>query len=228
MSDIPFMAENQDERDKSYRVQNKTAISSGIKRAFDVVAAAALLVVIAPVMLAIAAAIKIDGGTIIYRHNRVGFAGRPFPCFKFRTMVQDADRCLAAYLETNAQAAAEWAHRRKLSNDPRITRIGAILRKTSLDELPQLFNVIRGEMSLVGPRPVVQAELDQHYGGSAAAYMSCRPGLTGLWQVSGRSDTCYATRVALDTRYVREWSLLGDIKILAKTLPAVVARRGAV
>ena len=228
MSDIPFMAEHEGERSSSFRDKNERSLSLKIKRAFDVVAATALLIVIAPVMLAIAAAIKLDGGTIIYRHNRIGLGGRPFLCFKFRTMVQDADRCLAAYLETNAQAAAEWAHRRKLSKDPRVTRIGAILRKTSLDELPQLFNVIRGEMSLVGPRPVVQAELDQHYGGAAAAYMSCRPGLTGLWQVSGRSDTCYETRVALDTRYVREWSLLGDIKILAKTLPAVVARRGAV
>lgn len=176
----------------------------------------------------IAFLIRRDGGPALFRHPRVGLGGVTFSCFKFRSMVIDADARLARLLASDPVAAAEWETRRKLPRDPRITRIGAFLRRTSLDELPQLLNVLRGEMSLVGPRPVVREELDQHYGPATEAYCRTRPGLTGLWQVSGRSDTTYAERVQLDTRYVNEWSLALDLWILLRTIPAVLQRRGAV
>jgi len=200
-----------------------------LKRSLDIIGAAALLFVAAPLFLAIALIVRRDGGPVLFRHTRVGLRGRTFPCLKFRSMVTDADARLAKLLAEDPAAAAEWAARRKLPRDPRITRIGAFLRRTSLDELPQLLNVLRGQMSLVGPRPVVREELDRHYGPAAAsAYAQTRPGITGLWQISGRSDTTYAERVTLDTRYVREWSLGLDIKILLKTIPAVLMRRGAI
>jgi lipopolysaccharide/colanic/teichoic acid biosynthesis glycosyltransferase len=142
-------------------------------------------------------------------------------------MVTDSQARLDALLAADPAARAEWEATRKLKNDPRITAIGHILRKTSLDELPQLVNVLRGEMSLVGPRPVVAAELDEYYGPAAAQYMSVRPGITGLWQVSGRSNTSYAQRVAMDVAYASQPSLWTDIKILARTPMAVLARRGA-
>ncbi|WP_431269938.1 sugar transferase [Dankookia sp. P2] len=188
-----------------------------------------LLLLTLPVMLVVAFVIRRDGGPAVFRHTRIGLGGRPFPCLKFRSMVMDADQRLAALLAADPAAAEEWATRRKLPRDPRITRIGAFLRRTSLDELPQLFNVLRGEMSLVGPRPVVQEELDLHYSpAAAAAYCEMRPGVTGLWQISGRSDTTYVERVTLDTRYVRGWSLLFDIKILLEDHPRGVEapRRG--
>jgi lipopolysaccharide/colanic/teichoic acid biosynthesis glycosyltransferase len=143
-------------------------------------------------------------------------------------MVLDADKRLAKLLAEDPAAAEEWAVRRKLPADPRITGIGRFLRATSLDELPQLLNVLRGDMSLVGPRPVVREELELNYGPAAAVYCATRPGITGLWQVSGRSDTTYAERITLDTRYVREWSLGLDLLILLRTVPAVLKRRGAV
>jgi lipopolysaccharide/colanic/teichoic acid biosynthesis glycosyltransferase len=142
-------------------------------------------------------------------------------------MVPNAEQALAELLARDAEAAELWSRSRKLQHDPRITLIGRFLRATSLDELPQLFNVLRGDMSLVGPRPVVTAELTEHYGPAAATYMAVRPGITGLWQVSGRSDTSYVERVALDVRYVQQFSFWGDLKILAKTVPAVLLRRGA-
>jgi lipopolysaccharide/colanic/teichoic acid biosynthesis glycosyltransferase len=199
------------------------------KRVLDVTAAGALLVLILPVMLGIAVALRLSGGPAMFGQMRVGQGGTPFRCLKFRSMVPDAEARLAEHLRDNPAAAAEWAERRKLRNDPRVTRFGAFLRATSLDELPQLLNVLRGEMSLVGPRPVVAAELEAHYGpAGTAAYIACRPGVTGLWQVSGRSDTSYAKRVALDMRYVRHWSLALDLRILLATVPAVLRRRGAV
>jgi exopolysaccharide production protein ExoY len=165
---------------------------------------------------------------VLYRHTRIGLNARPFHCLKFRTMAEGADQLLARHLADNPQAAAEWAAQRKLANDPRITRLGNLLRKTSLDELPQLLNVLRGQMSLVGPRPVVHDELEEHYGADGrTAYAAARPGITGLWQISGRSGTTYKERVTLDIAYVHTWSLLLDIKILLRTVPAVLARRGA-
>ena len=207
----------------------RPGLECAIKRGLDILGACALLLLIFPFMLLIALLVRRDGGPVLFRHTRVGLGGRLFPCLKFRSMVLDADQRLSAMLAADPAAAEEWATRRKLPRDPRITPVGVFLRRTSLDELPQLLNVLRGEMSLVGPRPVVREELDLHYSPAAAsAYCAMRPGITGLWQISGRSDTTYAERVTLDIRYVRGWSLLFDIGILLKTVPAVLRRRGAV
>ena len=203
------------------------SVSSGIKRVLDVVMAALLLLFLSALMLAIAWLIRRDGQPALYRHKRIGAGAQAFYCMKFRSMVADSDGVLATLLMNDPAAAAEWAATQKLRRDPRITPIGRFLRKTSLDELPQLFNVLRGEMSLVGPRPIVAAET-RFYGENIADYYAARPGITGLWQVSGRSDTTYERRVALDVSYVRNWSLRSDIIILIKTLPVVLLRRGAV
>jgi len=197
------------------------------KRAMDVAIAGAALLVALPFFLIVAALVRADGGPAFYAHPRVGRGGRIFGCLKFRSMVVDSQARLEALLAADPAARAEWDSTRKLRNDPRITRIGRILRATSLDELPQLINVLKGEMSIVGPRPVTQAELDRHYGAAAAHYLSVRPGITGLWQVSGRSETSYDQRVALDVAYVSQASLLGDVRILLRTPAAVLSRRGA-
>ncbi|MCK8784727.1 sugar transferase [Roseomonas sp. NAR14] len=200
-----------------------------LKRGFDVGSAGLLLLAASPAFLLIALLIWAeDRGPIFFAHRRIGRGGRYFGCLKFRSMRPDGDRILAELLRTDPAARAEWEATQKLRNDPRVTRIGRILRATSLDELPQLINVLRGEMSLVGPRPVVQKELDGHYGPAAHAYKQVRPGITGLWQVSGRSDTTYATRVALDVAYVDNPSLRKDLHILARTAVVVVQRKGAV
>lgn len=199
----------------------------GAKRSLDIVVSGMALVVLAPLLLIIMAIVAADGGPAIFGHARIGRGGRSFRCLKFRSMVPNAAEVLAQLLQNDPEAARLWATSRKLPRDPRVTRIGRFLRATSLDELPQLFNVLRGEMSLVGPRPVVQEELDQHYGVAAASYLMVRPGITGLWQISGRSDTSYTERVALDCRYVREFSFWRDLKILFKTVPAVLFSRGA-
>lgn len=197
------------------------------KRAMDLAIAGAALLVALPFFLIVAALVRADGGPAFYAHPRVGRGGRIFGCLKFRSMVVDSQARLEALLAADPAARAEWDRTRKLRNDPRITRIGRILRATSLDELPQLINVLKGEMSIVGPRPVTQAELDRHYGAAAAHYLSVRPGITGLWQVSGRSETSYDQRVALDVAYVSQASLLGDVRILLRTPAAVLSRRGA-
>ena len=199
---------------------------SPIKSAFDFAAAAVLLVLLLPVFVVVGLLIRLDGGPAMFSHRRVGTGGRRFQCLKFRSMVLDADAVLARLLRDDPTAAEEWAATQKLRNDPRITPIGRILRKTSLDELPQLINVLRGEMSLVGPRPIVENEVNR-YGDQIRYYMAARPGMTGLWQVSGRSETTYDDRVRLDVRYVREWSLWQDIAILLKTVLVVIQRRGA-
>jgi Undecaprenyl-phosphate galactose phosphotransferase WbaP len=198
-----------------------------LKRAMDVIGAGLLLVILAPFMLAIALFIRTDGGPALFGHRRVGRQGRVFPCLKFRSMVTDSQARLDALLASDPAARAEWEATHKLKNDPRVTRIGRFLRATSLDELPQLINVLLGEMSLVGPRPVLQTELDRYYGAATAHYMSVRPGMTGLWQVSGRSDTSYAQRVALDVAYVARPSFWQDVSILLRTPIAVLSRRGA-
>jgi lipopolysaccharide/colanic/teichoic acid biosynthesis glycosyltransferase len=203
------------------------ALRPAAKRALDILGAGALLLVALPAFLVIAVLVKLDGGRAFYAHERVGRDGRLFGCLKFRSMVMDADRRLAALLATDADARAEWEASRKLKNDPRVTWIGRVLRATSLDELPQLINVLKGEMSLVGPRPVQASELAVYYGAAAQHYMAVRPGITGPWQVSGRSDTSYAQRVALDVAYATQPSLLTDVKILLRTPAAVLARRGA-
>ncbi|WP_439598574.1 sugar transferase [Falsiroseomonas sp.] len=197
------------------------------KRGLDLLGAGLLLLFCLPVFLVIGLLVRMDGGPAFYAHERVGRGGRLFGCLKFRSMVADADRRLAALLERDPAARAEWEATRKLKADPRVTAIGRFLRATSLDELPQILNVLRGEMSLVGPRPVQAAELAVYYGPAAQHYMAVRPGITGPWQVSGRNDTSYAQRVALDVAYARHPSLLGDIRILLRTPMAVLARRGA-
>ena len=211
----------------SYRNNLAQPLSRFVKMVFDVSAAAAGLVVAAPVLLILTVLVKLDGGPAFYGHTRLGAGARPFQCLKFRSMVVDSAAVLNNLLANDPDAAAEWEQTQKLRNDPRITRIGRILRSTSLDELPQLLNVLRLEMSLVGPRPIVRAEVP-HYGEDIAFYYETRPGLTGLWQVSGRTGTTYARRVQLDTWYVKNWTLWHDIAILAKTIPAVLKRRGAV
>ena len=199
----------------------------GLKRAFDVVVSILLIVILLPVLLVIAGLVAWGGGPVLYGHKRIGRGNRPFHCLKFRTMAVDSDKILADLLATNPEVAREWRQNFKLENDPRITRIGRFLRKTSLDELPQLLNVIRGEMSLVGPRPVVADELRFYYGESAVYYHMVRPGITGLWQVSGRSQTTYDRRVFLDTCYVRNWNLWTDVAILFNTVPSVLGGNGA-
>jgi exopolysaccharide production protein ExoY len=197
------------------------------KRIIDVGVATVALIALSPLFLFVAILLRLtDPGPVFFGHKRVGLGGRSFRCLKFRTMCTDADAVLERLLATDPEAAAEWQATRKLRHDPRISRLGRVLREYSVDELPQLINVIRGEMSLVGPRPVVTAELIR-YGNAAVHYLSARPGITGLWQVSGRSDTTYAARVALDARYVAEWSLRGDAIILLRTVPAVIGARGS-
>ena len=192
------------------------------KRVFDVICASAILIGVTPLFLMLTIIIKLRGdGPVVFRHTRIGFDGRRFDCIKFRTMVVDAEQKLADHLAADPDAAEEWGRDQKLRSDPRVTRIGAVLRKTSLDELPQLFNVLRGDMSLVGPRPVIEDELAR-YGAFRSAYLSARPGMTGLWQVSGRNSTTYERRTELDATYVRDWRLRNDIAIIMKTVPEVL------
>jgi undecaprenyl-phosphate galactose phosphotransferase len=196
------------------------------KRVIDVIGVIALALVFAPLMLIIAVLLRREGGTVLYRHTRIGRGGAPFECLKFRTMVPDAERVLGGILARDPGLRAEWLRDHKLKEDPRVTAIGRLLRRTSLDELPQLWNVLRGEMSLVGPRPVVREEL-LRYGRAVGVYLSARPGITGLWQVMGRNDTEYLRRVALDVWYVRHQSLQLDLSILARTVLVVLHRTGA-
>ena len=196
------------------------------KHVFDVLGALTLGLVFLPVILGVIIALRREGGPVFFRHRRIGRDGVIFECLKFRTMVPDADRVLRDMLEKNSELKAEWLRNHKLKVDPRITPVGRFLRKTSLDELPQLWNILRGEMSLVGPRPVVLDELIR-YGRCAPRYLSVRPGLTGLWQVNGRNDTSYRRRVALDVYYVRRQNMWLDLQILARTVKVVFGDRGA-
>jgi undecaprenyl-phosphate galactose phosphotransferase len=197
-----------------------------IKRGFDILVGGTLLLALSPLFGLISWRLMRKRGPVFYGHERVGKGGKRFTCLKFRTMVPNADQVLEDYLTRHPEQRAEWEHHHKLKNDPRITRIGAWLRRTSLDELPQLINVIRGEMSLVGPRPVVVDELER-YGDNLIYYLESHPGLTGLWQVSGRSDVTYRQRVHLDCWYARNWSLWCDVVILIKTPKAVFRGFGA-
>jgi Undecaprenyl-phosphate galactose phosphotransferase WbaP len=198
-----------------------------VKRTLDVLLSSLLLVTLAPLLAAIAAAIKLESrGPALYRQSRVGLGSGSFLVWKFRSMRADADQALSRYLAENPDLDREWERDQKLKNDPRITRVGRLLRKTSLDELPQLFNVLRGEMSLVGPRPIVSGEI-QKYGRSFTLYRQVIPGLTGLWQVSGRNLTTYQERVELDDYYVRNWSPWLDLYLLARTVKVVVTGYGA-
>ena len=196
-------------------------------RRLDFVLAIPLLIFLAPMMIAVAAVIWLyDGGRPMFGHERVGLDGRLFRCWKFRSMVVDADQRLADLLASDPQARLEWETDHKLRQDPRVTPLGNFLRKSSLDELPQLINVILGEMSLVGPRPIVADEVDK-YGRQFRWYRQVRPGITGLWQVSGRNDLDYRRRVALDVLFVKRFSLWLYVAILLRTAPAVLSREGA-
>lgn len=197
-----------------------------LKRVFDLLAALTLLAVGWPVLLYLSWRIRQDGGAAIFAHKRVGQSGKVFACYKFRSMRVDAEEQLRELLASDPALRVEWEKEFKLKDDPRVTVIGQFLRRTSLDELPQLFNVIKGEMSLVGPRPVVRKELER-YGDDVDYFLMVRPGMTGLWQVSGRNDVNYDTRVYLDTWYVKNWSLWYDIAILFKTIRVVLKRDGA-
>ncbi len=208
-------------------IGRNSPVGLGIKLVLDFTIAALALIFLSPLLLAIAAYVKHDGGPALYAQTRIGRGGRRFRCWKFRSMVVGAEQKLQVLLASDPAAAAEWAETQKLTVDPRVTGIGAVLRRTSLDELPQLLNVLHGDMSLVGPRPITDAEVER-YADDIASYFAVRPGVTGLWQVSGRSETTYAHRVQLDVRYVKSWSLLQDLSILLRTIPAVLLRRGAV
>jgi Undecaprenyl-phosphate galactose phosphotransferase WbaP len=227
MSSVPVQTIQQSTTQNIGLERDRKALFPIAKRALDFIGAAIGLVLLAPFFLIVALMVRADGGPAFFAHQRVGRGGKLFGCLKFRSMVVDSQARLEALLANDPAARAEWEATRKLKNDPRITRIGRFLRSTSLDELPQLINVLRGEMSLVGPRPVQEAEIDRYYGASAAHYMAVRPGITGLWQVSGRSETSYESRVALDVSYVSRPSLLADLSILLRTPVAVLSRRGA-
>jgi exopolysaccharide production protein ExoY len=203
-----------------------TGLTALNKRILDVIGAIVLGLVFSPLIFVIVFLLRKGGGAVIYRHRRVGRDGQMFWCLKFRTMVPGADQVLRELLEKNPELQAEWVRDHKLRNDPRVTALGRFLRRTSLDELPQLLNVLRGEMSLVGPRPVVREEL-LRYGRSVGTYLAAKPGITGLWQVTGRNDTDYRRRVVLDTYYVRNQNLLLDLYILAKTTGVVLGGNGA-
>ena len=198
-----------------------------VKRAFDFVVALIACILLAPLFLGLALAISLsDGGPVFFGHTRVGRSGKKFKCWKFRSMRPDSAAHLQKYLAENPKAATEWQQHRKLKDDPRVTALGQVLRKYSIDELPQLFNILLGDMSFVGPRPVEDAELEK-FGPSLRHYLRARPGLTGLWQISGRSDTGYQRRVALDRYYVNNCSLAMDVSIILKTIPVAVFGRGA-
>jgi len=191
------------------------------KRLADIFIGSVALVAALPIMVLVAAILRLSGSRILFKHSRIGLNGRLFQCYKFTTMGNHPEERLAKFLAENPDAAAEWQKAQKLRNDPRVTFFGKILRKSSIDELPQLLNVLRGEMSCVGPRPVTANELPK-YGNDVRKYLSCRPGITGYWQVSGRSTLNFEQRVALDTHYVDNWSLRGDFLILLRTIFAVL------
>jgi Undecaprenyl-phosphate galactose phosphotransferase WbaP len=202
-------------------------LSRVIKRSIDLALTLSAGILIAPVIGLLCILVKLDSrGPIFYGHFRVGRGRRPFKVWKFRSMVVNGDEVLEQYLRDNPAAAEEWRLTRKLKHDPRITKVGRFMRRSSLDELPQLWNVIRGEMSLVGPRPVVEAEAVK-YGSSFSHYLQVSPGLTGMWQVSGRNDTSYEERVELDSYYVRNWSPWLDVYLIARTFTAVMRKEGA-
>jgi len=198
-----------------------------MKRILDCATSSALLLLLSPLFATIAIAIKLTSrGPIFFGHRRFGRENRPFQMLKFRTMVVDADDILASYLEAHPEERLEWQRHQKLRNDPRITKVGKWLRRHSLDELPQLLNVFAGEMSLVGPRPIMEAEILK-YGGSYRLYTRVLPGITGLWQVSGRNNTTYEERIGLDEYYVCNRSIWLDLHILIRTIRVVLTAEGA-
>lgn len=211
------------------RLQNNLGrkLNRLIKRIIDIIITSIAIIMLLPFFIIIGTLIVFtSGGGVFYCHQRIGTGGKEFACLKFRTMCMDSQQKLEKLLATDAAAKMEWESLHKLKNDPRITKIGKFLRKTSLDELPQLFNVLKGDMSLVGPRPIVRDEI-HYYNDDSYYYKLVKPGITGLWQISGRSDTDYTKRVRLDVWYVKNWSLWYDFAILLKTIPVLLTRNGA-
>lgn len=207
--------------------QPKVTVSEHIIRLLDIFISLAVLIFFFPVLALVAVGVKLqDNGPIFFGHTRIGCHGQEFKCFKFRSMLVDAEARLQRLLEADPAARAEWAQDHKLKNDPRITAFGMLLRKTSIDEFPQLWNVLKGDMSLVGPRPIVRTEI-RKYGKSFRQYASVRPGLTGLWQVAGRNDVSYTRRVAMDRLFSRRKSVSLYLYILFMTVPAVLMQRGS-
>ena len=208
-----------------------------VKRGFDILFSLLALVVCSPLFLCIACLIAFTSkGKIIYGHQRIGRGGKKFNCYKFRTMYPDADQRLQHLISENPELKKEWESSYKLKKDPRVTPIGNFLRKTSLDELPQFWNVLKGDLSVVGPRPVVESELIQHFKEMSGVILSVRPGITGLWQVSGRSDTSYWKRIELDVQYIQQIKRASklsvrlmalDLKLIAKTIPCMIFSKGA-
>ena len=210
-----------------WKAQFRRRTSEGGTRLFDIVLAVLIILFTLPLLVLIAFAIKTqDGGAAVFAHERIGRGGRTFKCLKFRSMVADAEDRLAELLAKDPVARAEWERDHKLRRDPRITPLGDFLRRSSLDELPQLLNVLRGDMSIVGPRPIVAGEVER-YGWRIAHYCAVRPGITGLWQVSGRNDISYRRRVAMDSLYARRKSLAWDVSLLLQTVPAVLLANGS-
>jgi undecaprenyl-phosphate galactose phosphotransferase len=201
---------------------------NAFKRCFDIIFSLCTLLFGTPLFLIIAIAVWITSpGPAVFSQERVGRGGRLFRCYKFRTMHVDADERLQQLLATHPEMRAEWEHRQKLQYDTRVTRIGAFLRRSSLDELPQFWNVLKGDLSVVGPRPLLLDEVRERLNHKAAKILSVRPGLTGLWQVSGRSNTSYEKRIELDEEYIERYSFWLDLKLIAKTIPAMIFSKGA-
>lgn len=210
--------------DEPLSIRSKFYRSVG-KRVFDIVLAVVLLVLCFPVFILLATLVWLDGGPPVFSHERVGRGGRDFNCLKFRTMRVDSERLLRSHLRQNTQARQEWEAHQKLTEDPRVTRLGRFLRRTSLDELPQLVNVLRGEMSIVGPRPVTVDELER-YSVNLPKYLALRPGVTGLWQVHGRGRVSYEERVKMDAQYFASLTFGGDLALILKTSAVVLRRQG--
>ena len=211
----------------AFRPGEKTSMLAMFVRALDITIALLALLFVLPLMAVIALAIFLqDGGPVLFAHRRVGRGGKPFSCYKFRSMAVDAEIRLAELLKRDRRAREEWARDQKLRDDPRVTPLGAFLRRSSLDELPQLFNVLQGPMSLVGPRPIVDAEIAR-YGRRFQHYCKVKPGITGLWQISGRNDVSYRTRVALDCLYAKLQSPRLYLWIVVVTIPAVLSKKGS-
>jgi len=203
-------------------------LERAVKRLFDLTSIVVILILFWWLILGVMIAVRLTtGNPVIFGHKRVGRDGREFKCYKFRSMVPNADEVLAQLLANDASAREEWNRYYKLKSDPRITRVGRFIRKTSFDEFPQLWNVLMNDMSIVGPRPVVRKELDMYYGCARSHYESVKPGLTGLWQVSGRNDMEYDERVELDKRYVSSWNVFSDFMIVMRTVGVIFGKRGA-
>lgn len=199
-----------------------------LKRMFDLSFSLLVVVLALPLFVALAVAVRLTSkGKSIYSQERIGRGGKTFKCYKFRTMHPDADARLKEILASDPERRKEWEELHKLKDDPRVTALGSFLRKTSLDELPQFWNVLKGDLSVVGPRPVVRLELEKHFAGKAEKIFTIRPGLTGPWQISGRSDVSYQKRIEMDEHYVDNQSFWWDLKLVVKTIPAMISSKGA-